>query len=217
MDGISSQLALLASHDLLAVCAVIYGSTIFLGNIAAFTSLWVAFGGTLGVWGVPCTIVAIFAANVSGDILWYSMGRGLRTTRLGRWIRGRIPNHENIESHVAGNGLRWMLFAKFVYGSNFPIIFSLGWSRVPFHSFFRRSLQAIALWLPLILGVSYGLYSGLAPLAVAISDVRTVEILFLLGLVLFIVVQYVLVGVFKRVWGKDTDRETAATSKVDKI
>lgn len=200
MDIISSQVALLAGHNLFLACLIIYVATIFLGNIGAFVSLWIAFEGALGAWGVLLVLLIAFCANVTGDILWYSLGRRLRTTRFGNWLKSRIKNHEKIEAHVSEKGPRWMLFAKFAYGSNFPILFLLGWTRLSFPRFFRRSLLAIAIWLPIILGVSYGLYSGLAPLASAIATLKDFELLFLAGLILFIIAQLVLTKILRKFW-----------------
>jgi membrane protein DedA with SNARE-associated domain len=202
VDIISSQFAALASQNIFLAYLIVYVATIFLGNIGAFTSFWVAFQGGLGTWGVPGVIIAAFAANVSGDLLWYAMGRTLRATRLGAWIKRRFPNHEKFDEHIAERGPRWMLFAKFAYGSNFPILFSLGWARFPFHRFFRRSLLAIALWLPIIIGVSYGLYSSLSPLA-AIATIKHFEVLFLAGLVGFIILQIILGKIIGKVFGKN--------------
>lgn len=197
MDIISSHVALLASQNIFFACLIVYAATIFLGNIGAFTSLWVAFQGGLGPWGVPFVLIAVFAANVTGDTLWYTLGRTLRATRFGNWLKRRAPNHEKIEAHVVKRGPRWMLIGKFAYGSNFPIIFAIGWTRLPFPQFFRRSLLAIAIWLPVILGVSYGLYSSLSPLA-AVQTIKHFEILFLAALVAFIVLQYILAKIIKK-------------------
>lgn len=205
VDTFIAQIAAFAGHNLFLAYLVIYCATIFLGNIGAFVSLWVAFSGAFGAWGVPGVLIAAFAANVTGDLIWYSMGRKLRSTRFGNWLKRRAPNHEKIEAHVAERGPRWMLFAKFAYGSNFPIIFALGWTRLPFPQFFRRSLLAIAIWLPIILGVSYGLYSSLSPLA-AIATIKHFELLFLAGLVAFIVLQYVLAKIVGKFFEKNGER-----------
>jgi len=202
MDILSSHVAALASQNIFLAYVIIYGATIFFGNIGAFASLWVAFQGDLGAWGVLGVLVAAFVANVTGDIVWYSLGRGLRATRLGRWIKNRFPNHIKFDEHIERKGPRWMLFAKFAYGSNFPILFSLGWARYDFRRFIRRSLLAIAIWLPVILGVSYGLYSSLSPLA-GISTIKTFEVLFLAGLVTFIIVQYVFTRIAERFFGEE--------------
>jgi len=194
--------ATFASQHLALAYLIAYGVTIFLGNIGAFISLWLAFQGALGAWGIPGVLIAAFAANVTGDILWYSMGRYLRTTGLGAWIKRRFPNHGRFDDHIAERGPRWMLFAKFAYGMNFPIIFSLGWAQFPFRRFIRRSLLAIAIWLPVILGVSFGLYSSLSPLA-AMLTLKRLELVFLAALIAFIVLQQIMAHVLDKFFTKN--------------
>lgn len=201
MDTLSSQVAALAIQNIALACFIVYLATIFLGNIGAFTSLWIAFQGGLGPFGVLLVLAIAFCANVTGDILWYSLGRGLRRTRFGNWIHNRIPHHEKIESRIARDGRRWMLFAKFAYGSNFPILFLLGWTQTNFEKFFRRSLLAIAIWIPVILGVSYALYSTVSPLA-AVATLKHFELLFLAALILFIVLQYLITKILVSFLGK---------------
>ena len=204
MDILSSHVALLAGQNIFLAYLLVYLATIFLGNIGAFASFWVAFQGGLGPWGVPGVLVGAFAANVTGDMLWYAMGRTLRATRFGGWIKNRFPNHGKFDGHIERKGPRWMLFAKFAYGSNFPIIFSLGWAQYDFKKFFRRSLLAIAVWLPAILGISYGLYSSLSPLA-AVQTIKHFEVLFLAGLVAFIILQYILARIIAKFFNKNGD------------
>ena len=201
METISAHLGALAGQNIFLAYLIIYLATIFIGGLAAFTSLWLSFEGVLGPWGTPLTLLTLLCAAVSGDLLWYSMGRFLRTTRFGSWIRRRIPNHQKLELHIARNGRRWVAVSKFVYGS-FPIIFTVGWMNLRFKTFFQNSLVAISLWLPIMLGISYGLYSGLTPLETAVSDVRTVEALFLGALILFVLIQFVLLKIFNRVLGR---------------
>ena len=91
MSSIIANVGLLASQNLLLAYFIIYVATIFLGNISAFVSFWVIAEGYFGAWGVPALILTIFLADLSGDLLWYSLGRGTRNTRFGNWIRRRLP------------------------------------------------------------------------------------------------------------------------------
>jgi membrane protein DedA with SNARE-associated domain len=199
VTALSSAVTAFAGQNFILACLLVYLTAIFIGNIASFTSFWVAFEGGFGAWGVPLILAIVFCAAVSGDLIWYTMGRTLRSTRLGDWIRRRLPGHEKLEAHIKQRGGRWILASKFVYGS-FPILFTVGWTGMPFRRFFRNSLAAISLWLPVIFGVSYGLYASLAPLAAAIRTVRDFELLFLGALLLFLATQYGLVRLFGRVF-----------------
>lgn len=209
MDPLSSQFIVLASQNLVLAYLIVYAATIFFGNIGAFAALWIAFQGAFGAWGVPGVLVAAFAANVTGDCLWYSIGRGMRAARLGSWIKNRFPNHGRFDERIGRRGPRWMLFAKFAYGSNFPILFSLGWAEYDFRRFIRRSLLAIALWLPIILGISYGLYASLSPLA-AVATIKHLEVLFLVGLVTFIILQYAIAKIIAKFFGGGEKGESMA-------
>jgi membrane protein DedA with SNARE-associated domain len=193
-----------AGQNFILACLLVYLTAIFIGSIASFTSFWVALEGSFGPWGVPTILVVVLCAAISGDLIWYTMGRTLRATRLGEWIRHRIPGHEKLESHIDHRGSRWILASKFVYGS-FPIIFTVGWTRMPFPRFFRNSLLAILLWLPVVFSVSYALYASLAPLTAAVTTVRDFELLFLMGLLLFLAAQYGLVRLFGRVFKGNGD------------
>jgi len=77
---------------------------------------------------------------------------------------------------------------------------------LPFARFFRRSLLAITIWLPVILGVSYGLYSSLSPLA-AVIEIKHFELLFLAGLIIFIILQFTLVRIFEKMFGRNGEND----------
>lgn len=187
-----SDIGLLASQNIFLAYFIIYIATIFLGNISAFISFWIVFQGSFGAWGVPFFILTIFCANLSGDLLWYSLGRATRDTRLGNWILRRLPKwHEKLDNAFERNGKRWIILSKFFYASAFPVVFSAGWSRMGFRKFFRISLLSILTWLPILLGLVYGLTSGLSPLR-AVSIFKNFEAVFFVGLGLFLFLDYLL-------------------------
>jgi membrane protein DedA with SNARE-associated domain len=204
VGAILFNLGLLASQNLILAYFIVYIATIFFGNISAFTSFWVIIHSDLGEWSIPFLMLAIFLSNLTGDLIWYSLGKSLRDTRFGHWIRRRIPNHEKIEHAVMNNGRKWMFFSKFLYGSSFPIVFSIGWTRTPFKKFFRASLLSILAWLPILLGLAYGLTEGLSPLE-AVSTFQDFEWLFLIALVLFLVADYALAKILRRFLDKKGD------------
>lgn len=209
MDAFLSHISLFASHNIVSAYVIVYLGTIFLGNIAAFTSLWLAFKGVFGAWGVLAVIFSMLLAGVTGDVIWYFMGRKLRETGLGNWFKRRMPGHATFENHIERRGLRYMLFAKFLVGSNFPLIFSIGWTRrLPFRTFFKNSLLALVIWMPIILGVSYGLYASLSPLAALQSTFKELELL-VGGIAFFIILQYALLAAFRKLLGKNNGGPTS--------
>jgi membrane protein DedA with SNARE-associated domain len=201
-----STIGLLAGQNLFLAYFIIYVATIFLGNISAFVGFWIVFQGYFGVWGIPLLILTIFCADATGDLLWYSLGKGLRDTRLGNWLKNHVPGHTRIERALQKNGRNWIFLSKFIYASSFPVIFLVGWSKMGFKKFFRNSILSILVWLPILLGLAYGLISGLSPLR-AVTSFRNFELVFFIGLGLFILIDYFLTKIF----GKILERKAGLT------
>ncbi|OGY99754.1 MAG: hypothetical protein A2945_02030 [Candidatus Liptonbacteria bacterium RIFCSPLOWO2_01_FULL_52_25] len=196
-----NALGSLASQNLFLAFFIVYLATIFLGNVSAFATFWIAFRGGFGAWGTPLALIAIFAAEVSGDLLWYSLGNKLRDTRLGTFIKNYLPRHEQLEQKMQKRNVRYVVLSKFIYASSFPIVFMVGWSRVAFKRFFKTSALTLAVWVPLLMGIAYGLFSGLSPLG-AIATFRQFEINFFIGIAAFIVANYFLTKLVKIVFGR---------------
>jgi membrane protein DedA with SNARE-associated domain len=201
MGSILTNLGLLAGQNQLLAYFIIYIVTIFLGNISAFAGFWMVSHGYFGAWGVPFLMLTILLADFSGDMLWYSLGRALRDTRFGNWVKNHLPRHTEIENHLKSNGSRWVFFSKFLYASAFPIIFSVGWCKINFKKFLRMSILSILIWVPILTGLAYGLIAGLAPLR-AVAVFKNFEVVFVTGLVLFVVADYYLVRLLKKIFGK---------------
>src|SRR5258708_7606955 len=87
MSEFVRDVVLLAGQNQFLAYFIIYLATIFLGNIAAFIGLWIALRGTFGVWGVPLMAADIYASEITGDLLWYSLGSALRDTRFGNFVK----------------------------------------------------------------------------------------------------------------------------------
>ena len=194
---ILEHIGILASQNLPLAYFIIYLATIFLGNVSAFAGFWFAAQGYFGPWGIPFLIATVFLANFSGDLLWYTLGRKLHKTRFGNWIKNHIPGYEKIAGRVERNGKRLIFLAKFLYSSSFPVIFAVGWTQMEFRRFVRTSILSILLWLPILLGLAYAVISGLSPLD-AVDDLKRFEVTFLIGLVLFLVLDYLIAKLFRK-------------------
>ena len=188
MHDVAVLVAATVGRNPLGAYFVIYLATIFLGNISAFVSFWVIFAANFGFIGFLCLVFTIFLSDMTGDLLWYSLGRSLRDTRFGLWMETHIPGHAKIESLFQHKGKQWLFLSKFVLGFAPPVVFSIGWSGMDFKTFYKNSLLSILLWLPILTMLSYGIVSGLAPLAA--TDFRKIEWIALGGLVLFIILDY---------------------------
>ena len=201
MSDVLNNIGLLAGQNPFLAYFIIYISTIFLGNISAFASFWLVFRGYFGPLGIPFLILTIFLSDVTGDLLWYSLGRTLRDTRFGNFVKNHLPGHKKIERGLARNGRRWVFISKFLYASSFPIIFSVGWMGMDFKTFFKTALTAIVCWIPILTALAYGLISGLTPLH-AVALFKRFEVIFVVGLIAFIVADFFLAKLFKFLFGK---------------
>lgn len=182
---ITTNVAALASQNPFLAYFIIYLATIFLGNISAFVSFWIIAQTSLGLLGFPTLILVVFLSDFSGDMLWYSLGRKLRDTRFGGWVKNHLPGHRKAEKVLKYHGRYWIYFSKFVFGSAPLVIFSIGWTGMKFKAFLKNSVFSILLWLPILIGLAYGLVSGLSPLS-AVDDFKKFEWNFLIGIALFI-------------------------------
>lgn len=190
MPGFLADLGALASQNQPLAYFIIYVGTIFFGNIAAFVSFWLVLGGAFGLWGAPLLLMTIFAAILSGDLLWYGLGRGLHGTRFGNFIRNRFaPQHEKIEAALMKNGRSWIFVSKFFYASAMPVIFTVGWVGISLKKFFRTSVFSTTIWLPIVTGLSWGLFASLTPLE-AVTIIKEFGVGFVAGIVLFLLIYY---------------------------
>lgn len=177
-------------HQLLGY-AFLYLATLFFGSIAAFTSFWLAFRGVFGAAGIFIIIGLIFLAEVTSDIIWYTAGRLLSKTAFGAWVRKHLTILDRVEYFLKEKGQRAIILAKFLYGATYPVMFSAGWAHLEFKKFFKASLLATLGWLPAIFFLSYGLTSGLTYLGAA-SVFRRIERLFIIGIALLFVCEYII-------------------------
>jgi membrane protein DedA with SNARE-associated domain len=199
MSAFINNIGILASQNQALPYLLIYVATIFVGNISVFIAFWLMFKGYFAAWGILFLFLTIFAADVTGDVSWYSLGNKLRDTRLGNFIRNHLPRHEKIESHLRENGDRWIFISKFIYFSSFTILFLVGWFRFGLKKMLRVSIPSICISLAVIFGVAYGLFAGISLLE-ATAVFKRFERLLLLGVVLFIVANYFLSRLFKKIF-----------------
>ncbi len=200
METIGAELQLLFSQNPLLGYFFLYVGTIALGNIAAFAGLWLAFAGHLGHWGVLWATLTIFMADISGDVLWYTLGRFISTTRLATFLKSRLPVIQKVQDKLQANGSKVIFMSKFACGLSMPILFSVGWSHYDFHKFVRVAATAITIWIPVLLVLTYGLFSGIH-LAQGESAYQQIEVLFAVGLGTFLLINYGLGWAVKKLFG----------------
>ena len=204
MHSILYTIGVIAGHNLILTYASFYLAIIFLGNIGIFAGLLVVTEGRLGPWGILFFLVTVFAAEISGDLAWYSLGRMLRGTRAGEFLKNHIPHHTKIENHLQKNCRRWIFLSKFLYGTTFPITFMVGWSKVNFKKFFEVSVLAIFIAVPPILLIALALIQSVSYLK-AVTSLHRFEWLFAVAFVIFIACDIAFAKTVKKFFGKNGD------------
>ncbi len=181
---------------------VIYAATIFFGNTSAFISFWFAINGFLGSMGLPFLLITIFAAEFTGDILWYSVGKKFHETKFGNFIRGRfVTRNSKIEKSIAKNGYLLIFISKFLYGSALPTVFLSGWTNFPMKKFIKTSLLSLIVWIPVLSVLAFSLFSWLAPIQ-ALAAFKNYEITFLISIGLFILIEYAFMKLAKIIFAE---------------
>jgi len=189
-----------AGQNPLLAYFLLYVVGVFFGNVAAFFGFWLVLRGYLGPWGIVFVLLAVFLADLTGDILWYSLGRALRGTRAGEFVKNHLPHHEHLERHLAEKSDHWVFLSKFIAVSSSAIIFMIGWCNADFKKFFRTAVLAVAVWLPVLGIIAYLLISALDYLRV-VAVFRHLELVFVTGLVLFIAVRWGLAALLEAATG----------------
>lgn len=195
-----NELSLAAGQSQTLAYLIMYVATIFVGNISIFPEFWIVFHGGFGWWGIPVLALVVIAADISGDMLWYSLGKALRNTRAGEWIKNHFAHHEKIEAYLHKRGLTWVFASKFAYAAP-PFIFIVGWSQMDFKRFIKVSVVSAVVWVGILMGLSYGLVSSLAPLN-TVAVFKHIELLFTMGLVAFIVLNMLVSRLLKRYFAR---------------
>ncbi len=149
---------------------VLFFSIIILGNTLAFSALLLAFLGGLGRWGMFSVTLTIILADLSGDSLWFLLGKTLHNTKLGNFIKRHLPHNELIERHLHEDSLKWLYLSKFISSVTAPFLFLLGWSQnVSTKKFFKTNLTTTIVWIVILLVGSTVVGSGLLPFVTAES------------------------------------------------
>jgi membrane protein DedA with SNARE-associated domain len=190
-DSIIAAAGLFARSSALLAYLIVYVATVLSGNISAFIAFWISFATNLEKWRVLLLLGIVAAGEVTGDCFWFGLGHGLRNTRLGSWVERRVPGHAKAESTLHRKGRRFLYLSKFAYGSAGLVVFSLGWTGMQFRCFFKNSVISVLIALPVVFFTAYGLFSGISPLA-AVAVFKHVELLFLIGIVAFLILEWLL-------------------------
>lgn len=184
--------------------ALIYVGTILFGNVVVLGATWLAWIGRLGTEGLTLTLVVILVAHLSGDMLWYWLGRLFSGTPFGRWLRHRLPPNDHVGEFLDTHRVVLVASGKLLLAPVIPLLFLAGWYKMPFGRYLRVSLVSSLIWFPVILGISYGVLTGATALSSG-SLLITVSVLiaFLVGG--FFVIRYAIMPRIQKWWEEDEE------------
>ena len=176
----------------------LYLSIIFLGNIASFIAFWIVIINKIGAFGILGILILTYLGDVSGDILWFNLGKLLKGTKIGFFVLKHLAHQNNkFENAFLKNGLRWFVISKFFYGSSPLIAFSLGWSNYNIKKVIKISAITTAFWVPILFGLSFGIIFGILPLK-NINFLNKLEWIFIIGIIAFIFTEILISKLIKK-------------------
>ncbi len=110
---------------------------------------------------ISALLVFLVAAggNLTGDTLWYSLGRlGRREwiLRHGRWLGVRAEHIARLERVIRERAVRLLVTAKLTLGLMVPTLIAAGLARVPWRRSFKYLALAEIVWTGTLVGLGYG-------------------------------------------------------------
>lgn len=171
---------------------VLYFSIIIFGNAVAFSAFILAFLGGLGPWGMLLVTLTVVLADLSGDSLWFALGKKLRDTKSGNFIKRHLPHHNLIEKHLHEDSLKWLYVSKFVSSVTAPFLFLLGWSQnVSWKKFFKANIKTTIFWVLILITASTIIGSGLLPF-VSAESFKKIEVTATIVVVIIVFFQFLM-------------------------
>lgn len=203
MSSAAANLILEAQHAYaaypLATYGLIYIGTILFGNVVVLGAGWLAWIGKFGAWGIGLTLGVAFVAHISGDMIWYWLGRLCSGTPLGRWIRAKLPPNDRVGQFLETHRVILVASGKLLMTPVIPLLFLAGWYRMAFGRYLRVSLISTLIWFPIILGIGYGVITGATALSSG-SLLITSSVLIAFILASFFVIHYVITPRLRKYW-----------------
>ncbi len=128
-------------------------------------------GGVLaasGGFSFKGAFVVAVLTNLAADVFWYQVGAWIK--RSGRWfqkIEQRYPYLPALEEYIRKRAVGFVLLAKFTF-NGVPALLAAGIARVPWRKILGAVLLGETLWIALLLGVGYFLWTRSGALAMSV-------------------------------------------------
>jgi membrane protein DedA with SNARE-associated domain len=167
----------------------------FFGETVFFPALYFAFRGTLDV---SVIIGLMIGATMLSDLVWYMLGRHLPRTTSVRLMGGRAARvMESTSAFFMSHRLKALYFSKFVYGTRTVMQVLSGMYKTPFWRYTAVNVLGTASLAAVILTLAYITNSTLAAMTDA---VHTLEIGFLILIVIFVCIYAFIRQALQRQW-----------------
>ncbi len=156
-----AQVQLAYSASPVVAYGLIALGTMFFGNLVAVPAILLGFDGTLGNKGVFGAPLAALAGHLTGDIVWFTLGKVLADTRPGIWIRAQMPEHKRVQRFFEEGSVYILAVSKLLATPTVPILFLLGWSKTENARYARLSLVSAGIWFLGVLAFCGAVFSGI--------------------------------------------------------
>lgn len=165
---------------------------VFLGMIieGAGVALMTSFLAQQGHFNIYFLVLVMFGGTILGSVIWYQLGRLFYGTAVGDWFRKHIFLNEGIfEKLLQKNSRKTLFVSKFIYGFDRAAVILSGLIKINFAKFLKIELLANSVWLAAMFSLGY--FSG-AALDRLKSSFQRIEIIFLLILLIYIILEVVI-------------------------
>ena len=139
-------------------------------------------------------ILTLFSGVFLGDNLWYRLGNWLNnsTSFFERWIE-KIA--KPFDEHLRNKPIRTIFISKFTYGFNKAMLMRAGALGIKWKKLEESDLLATFFWIIIVGGLGYASSASL----IAIKKyLRFGEIAFAIGIVVFIIIEFLVTKKAKR-------------------
>jgi membrane protein DedA with SNARE-associated domain len=170
---------------------LVLAGTMIEGETALILGTLAAYGGYLEL---PWVIAAAFTGGLTGDLIYFYLGR-----RHGKAILARHPRWERRAARLHRLVHRYhvpaILANRFMYGVRSVGLIVIGLSAVPYHRFVILSALGVALWATVVGTATYLLGAALGP---TLETIKQLEMQVFAGLAIVLAGGWLVRSLFRQ-------------------
>ncbi len=140
-----------------------------------------------GLFNPLVVFIFLYSGTVIGDAFWYYLGlHGSKFPRIARYAN-RLASP--LDTHIQERPFRTIFFSQFVYGIHHAIWIRAGLIKAPIKRLVKIDIFASIFWVLIVGGLGFAAGTTVLPIG---KYVRYTELVLLICLVLFFVIQHFL-------------------------